>query len=208
MSVSCKEKSIVMEFHEKLQQLRKQKGLTQEELAEILFVSRTAISKWESGRGYPNIDSLKAIAKFYAVTVDSLLSGEEVLDIAQKEQRKTESHLCELVSAMLDISTAILFFLPLFGQNTAAVSLLMLTEVSGYLKVLYWGVIIAMILLGVLTLALQNYHGTFWMKAKVYLSPIFNSIGILLLILSRQPYAGAFLFVLLLIKVFIRPKRQ
>ena len=46
-----------MEFNEKLLELRKQKGLTQEELAEVLFVSRTAISKWESGRGYPNIDS-------------------------------------------------------------------------------------------------------------------------------------------------------
>ena len=46
-----------MEFHEKLQELRKQKNLTQEELSEILFVSRTAISKWESGRGYPSIDS-------------------------------------------------------------------------------------------------------------------------------------------------------
>ena len=38
-------------------------GLTQEELAEALYVSRTAISKWESGRGYPNIESLKAISK-------------------------------------------------------------------------------------------------------------------------------------------------
>ena len=38
-----------MEFNEKLQELRKQKGLTQEELSEILYVSRTAISKWESG---------------------------------------------------------------------------------------------------------------------------------------------------------------
>lgn len=57
-----------MEFHEKLQELRKQKNLTQEELSEILFVSRTAISKWESGRGYPSIDSLKAIAEFFGVT--------------------------------------------------------------------------------------------------------------------------------------------
>ena len=52
-----------MEFHEKLKELRKNKGLTQEELSEALFVSRTAISKWESGRGYPGIDSLKEIAK-------------------------------------------------------------------------------------------------------------------------------------------------
>ena len=39
-----------MEFHEKLQQLRKQRGLTQEDLAAQLYVSRTAVSKWESGR--------------------------------------------------------------------------------------------------------------------------------------------------------------
>ncbi len=77
-----------MEFHEKLQELRKQKGLTQEELAEALYVSRTAISKWESGRGYPNIDSLKAIAKFFSVTIDELLSGEEVLTIAKDQKKK------------------------------------------------------------------------------------------------------------------------
>ena len=208
MSVSCKEKSIVMEFHEKLQQLRKQKGLTQEELAEILFVSRTAVSKWESGRGYPNIDSLKAIAKFYAVTVDRLLSGEEVLDIAQQDTRQKEMHICDLVFAVLDLSTAIFFFLPFFGQNTKAVPLAALTEPSGYLRVLYWGVIAAMILLGITTLALQNYHGAFWEKNKNAFSLVLGSIGVLLFILSRQPYAGAFLFVLLLIKVFIRPKRQ
>lgn len=53
-----------MEFNEKLHELRKNRGLTQEELAEALFVSRTAISKWESGRGYPSIDSLKEISSF------------------------------------------------------------------------------------------------------------------------------------------------
>ena len=66
-----------MEFHEKLQELRKNKGITQEELAQSLYVSRTAVSKWESGRGYPNIDSLKAIAVYFSVTVDDLLSGDQ-----------------------------------------------------------------------------------------------------------------------------------
>ena len=62
-----------MEFHEKLQELRKSKGLTQEELAEALYVSRTAVSKWESGRGYPSIDSLKEISRFFGVTIDELI---------------------------------------------------------------------------------------------------------------------------------------
>ena len=57
-----------MEFNEKLKELRSSRGLTQEELAEALFVSRTAISKWESGRGYPSIDSLKEISSFFSVT--------------------------------------------------------------------------------------------------------------------------------------------
>ena len=54
---------MTMEFCEKLQLLRKQNGLTQEQLAGRLFVSRTAVSKWESGRGYPNLESLKDIRK-------------------------------------------------------------------------------------------------------------------------------------------------
>ncbi len=55
-----------MEFNEKLQLLRKQNNMTQEQLAEKLYVSRTAVSKWESGKGYPNIESLeKYIQAFF-----------------------------------------------------------------------------------------------------------------------------------------------
>ena len=68
-----------MEFHEKLAELRKSKGLTQEELAEALFVSRTAISKWESGRGYPSIDSLKGISRYFSVTIDELICSQEMI---------------------------------------------------------------------------------------------------------------------------------
>ena len=75
-----------MEFNEKLQELRKSRGLTQEELAEALYVSRTAVSKWEAGRGYPSIDSLKEISNYYSVTIDELLSTDKLLSIAEKEK--------------------------------------------------------------------------------------------------------------------------
>ena len=86
-----------MEFHEKLQELRKKRGLTQEELAEALYVSRTAISKWESGRGYPSIDSLKEISNYYSVTIDDLLSGEKLLSIAEKENKTNLQNICNIL---------------------------------------------------------------------------------------------------------------
>ena len=72
--------------------LRKQKGLTQEELASKLFVSRTAVSKWESGKGYPNIESLKAIAGVFNISVDELLSGNEILNIAEQDGKRKAEH--------------------------------------------------------------------------------------------------------------------
>lgn len=197
----------MMEFNEKLQKLRKQKGLTQEELAETLCVSRTAISKWESGRGYPNIDSLKEIAKAFSVTIDELLSGEELLNIAEEDHKQKERHFRDLVFGLLDSSIAIFFFLPFFGQKAAGtiqeVSLLSLTEIEPYLRILYFVAVIGMIVSGILTLALQNCHHVFWMQNKSKLSFLLNTFGALLFIISLQPYAAAFLFIFLTIKVLL-----
>ena len=194
-----------MEFNEKLQQLRKRKGMTQEELAEVLYVSRTAVSKWESGRGYPNIDSLKAIATFFHVTIDELLSGDELLTLAQEERQQGESRQRELVYGLLDVSSALLLFLPFFGQEAEgsirSVSLLSLTGAPGYLKAAYLLSVTGMILLGVLTLALQKL----WQKSKVTLSLGLNTAGVLLMIISQQPYAATLLFVFLMIKGFLTP---
>jgi len=92
-----------VEFCEKLQQLRKSRGLTQEELAEALYVSRTAISKWESGRGYPSIDSLKELSAYFSVTIDDLLSAERLIRIAEKESRSALQSLCDLLMGMADL---------------------------------------------------------------------------------------------------------
>ena len=201
-----------MEFNEKLQELRKQKELTQEELAEVLFVSRTAISKWESGRGYPNIDSLKAIAKYFGVTIDELLSGDELLTLAEEDTNQREKHFRDLVFGLLDCSIALFFFLPFFGQKADTiiqeVSLLFLTEIAPYLRTAYFVVIIGIIMSGILTFALQNCYQAFWVKNKSKISLVLNAVGVLLFIISLQPYAAAFLFIFLVIKVFMLVKWQ
>lgn len=201
-----------MELNEKLLELRKQKGLTQAELAEILFVSRTAVSKWESGRGYPSIDSLKAIAKFFGITIDELLSGEELLTIAEEDSIKKENRLRDLVFGSLDCSTAMLFFLPFFGQKTPpviqAVSLLSLTEAKLYLRTAYVAAVAGMAFLGILTLALQTCQNPIWMKNKHKLSWMLNAAGALLFIISSQPYAAALLFLFLAVKALMLIKWQ
>lgn len=56
--------------------LRKEKNITQQQLADILQVSVKAVSKWECGQGYPSIQSLKDLSDFYGVTVDEIIKGE------------------------------------------------------------------------------------------------------------------------------------
>ncbi len=201
-----------MEFNEKLQNLRKSKGLTQEELAEALYVSRTAISKWESGRGYPSIDSLKEIAKYFSVTIDELLSGDEILSIAEEDNKQKELHLRSLVFGLLDISVLMFFFLPFFGQKTdgmvQGVSLLSLTEIALYLKIAYYVIVISVIVYGIITLALQNCQKMFWVRNKDKVSLVINAVSVLLFIISAQPYAGAFLFIFFAIKALMLMTRK
>lgn len=68
-----------MIFSEKLQLIRKNKGLTQEELAEKLSVSRQAVAKWESGQVYPEITNLIQISNLFNVTVDYLVRDQECM---------------------------------------------------------------------------------------------------------------------------------
>lgn len=65
-----------MEFQERLYQLRREKGLSQEELAEVVGVTRQAVQKWESGASRPDMDNLTALARYFGVTLDWLITGE------------------------------------------------------------------------------------------------------------------------------------
>ena len=193
-----------MTFGEKIKKLRTDKSLTQDELAEKLYVTRTAISKWESDRGYPNIDSLKQIAKFFSVTVDDLLSADELLTIAEQDNKQKEKYFRDLVYSLLDLSNMMLFFLPFFAQNIntdiQSVSLIALHGIQPYLKIAYIAVTVVMILMGVVTLCLQNCGLTAWLKSKTVISLVLGIMSVLLLMISSQPYAGVFAFAILVIK--------
>ena len=196
-----------MEFNEKLQELRKQKGLTQEELASALYVSRAAVSKWESGRGYPNIDSLKAMAAFFSVTIDDLLSDGKVESPA--EEHRPSNGRRDLLFGLLDWSSVLLLFLPFFGQKVEgrvqAVSLPALTEAASYMRIAYGAVIAGLVLSGILMVALRREP---WSRYKRMGSILLGAVGALLFIVGSQPYAATFLFLCLLGKVLIAAKNR
>ena len=193
-----------MEFNEKLAELRKTKGLTQEELSAILYVSRTAVSKWESGRGYPSIDSLKAISSFFNVSIDDLLSKNELLTLAQNDTTARERRFRDLVFGLLDLSLLVFLFIPIFAERHSGEvferSLLSLTITPIYLIAVYYALIFSVATIGLLTLLFKNSEFDIWNRYKYKLSLSFSSFLILIFTISLQPYAAVLTFIYLLIK--------
>lgn len=79
-----------MTFGEKLKKLRSDNELTQDELAEKIFVTRTAISKWETDKGYPSIDSLKQLSNLFGVSIDELISDADVENKRLLDDKKSK----------------------------------------------------------------------------------------------------------------------
>lgn len=193
-----------MEFHEKLQILRKNRGMTQEELAEALFVSRTAVSKWESGRGYPSIDSLKEISGFFSITIDELLSGEKLLSIAEREKQSGIRRICDLLFGMADLFSLLLIVLPLYPKTVNgyiySVSLSAYTEAAVLNRMAYWIMFLGLILTGIIKIVLIHRNAERKQDAVTACSMVLSTLTVLLLALAGETYAVAMVFLLLLVK--------
>lgn len=196
-----------MEFHEKLQKMRKQRGLTQEQLAERLYVSRTTVSKWESGRGYPNLESLKDISRLFSISIDELLSNDELIELAETENRANISKVSGLVFGALDSITMAFLFMPLFGQQDGevirSVTLLAYTGISGLLRALYLASLTIISLFGVFELIIELTDNERCLRFCKPCSIALYAAAILLFALSRQPYITAFLFLLFMVKTVL-----
>ena len=193
-----------MEFHEKLRELRKNRGLTQEELAEALYVSRTAISKRESGRGYPSIDSLKEISNYFSVTIDDLLSGEKILSIAEKENEANLRNICDLLFGILDVCSFILIVLPLYPNVVngfvSSVNLFAYTQITSLKRFLYWSMFMLLIAVGIVKLLLTKFKIERWNERMTGISMVFSIAIVLFLAMTRETYAIIVTFLLLVIK--------
>lgn len=193
-----------MELHEKLQELRRSRSLTQEELAEALFVSRTAISKWESGRGYPSIDSLKEISSYFSVSIDDLLSGEQLISIAEKENKSNLNRVCDLLWGFVDLFSLMLIFLPLYPKPVDgyvySVNLLGYVDSNTFIIRIYWALFISLTITGIVKILMVYFKFEKGKKAVTFISVGLSIIAVLFLAMAREPYAITVTFLLLLIK--------
>jgi transcriptional regulator with XRE-family HTH domain len=201
-----------MEFNEKLQQLRKQNNLTQEQLAEQLYVSRTAISKWESGKGYPNIESLKCISKLFSVSIDTLLSGEELINLAESENRSNIGKIYSLIYGLLDLMAIAFILIPFYGQQDSdMIRMVTLWEYESMpftIRFIYFILLISMFILGVVELIIQFVENEKGSNIAKITSLILHALAILFFAMSRQPYVNAFLFMMFIIKVALLLKNN
>lgn len=198
-----------MKFEDKLKALRNNKKITQDELAAKLYVTRTAVSKWESGKGYPSIDTLKHLADFYEVSIDELISNDEILTLSNENIKQNNNKLISLITSLLDIITILYMFLPIFGdkKGTEFVSISMFNLTCEKLVlVLYCIFIILTFINGIALLIISRFDNKYQKKLCIS-SLVLNVCLIGLFMLTKQPYPGILALVFLVIKAIIVLKR-
>lgn len=201
-----------MEFNEKLQELRRRTGLTQEELADALHVSRAAVSKWESGRGLPGIDSLKDISRHFSVSLDELLSSESLLSVAESEGRRRAERSFSMALGLIDCAMVLLAILPVFalreGAAIQSVTLFALLSVRPVLFAVCVTGVAAMLLLGFAALVCGEGISALWRARGRVASLALTCSLAFVLIVAHQPYAAALALTLLAMKAFLLMRGQ
>ncbi len=199
-----------MTFDEKIKELRKNKNITQDELAKRLYVSRTTISKWESGKGYPSIDTLKQLSEFFDVSIDDLLSNDEVLDISKKNIEKNKKQIINLMFSLLDIFSSLLFIIPVFGLNIGdkIVSVGLFYSDYGNAEIVLDVVSLSLVtLFGIITLPLVVLNKKNFLKYGVLISLVLSGLLVLVFLITREVYAGIIVLAVLTIKAVLLLKK-
>ena len=198
-----------MDFGEKLKALRTERGLTQEQLAARLYVSRTAVSKWETGGGSPNLDSLQAVARLFDVSVDDLLSTDDLIVLARDERRSTARSSGMLSFGLLDVLAVVFAFIPLYGVDDGSlVRMAYLADlgasvVFGASFAVMAAAVVSLMFVGAVEILLAAAGSRRAARIVALVGFAVQALAVVLFASTMQPYATTLMFVLLLAKVVV-----
>lgn len=198
-----------MDFGEKLKALRTERGLTQEQLAAKLYVSRTAVSKWETGGGSPNLDSLQVVARLFDVSVDDLLSTDDLIVLARDERRSTARSSGMLSFGLLDVLAVVFAFIPLYGVDDG--SLVRMANLADYGASVDFGAsfavmaaaVVSLMFMGAVEIVLAAVGSRRAARIVALVGFAVQALAVVLFASTMQPYATTLMFVLLLAKVVV-----
>ena len=198
-----------MDFGEKLKALRTERGLTQEQLAARLYVSRTAVSKWETGGGSPNLDSLQAVARLFDVSVDDLLSTDDLIVLARDERRSSARSGGMLSFGLLDMLAVVFAFLPLYGVDDG--SFVRMANLADYGASVDFGAsfavmaaaVVSLMFVGAVEIVLAAAGSRRAARIVALVGFAVQALAVVLFASTMQPYATTLMFVLLLAKVVV-----
>ena len=158
----------------------------------------------QEGRGYPSIDSLKEISKYFRITIDELLSMEKLLSIAERENKENRQNICDMLFGLLDISSFILIVLPLYPNMVDgviySVNLFEYTQTTFLNRLVYWAIFILLIVVGSIKLLLTKFTNEKCNRIVTVVSMMLSILIVLFLALTREAYALVVVFLLLVIK--------
>lgn len=202
MSEGCER----MDVGKKIQRLRQERHLTQEQFAKMLFVSRTAVSKWETGRGTPNIESLKMIAKEFDITLDELLCAEEAIEALENEHRETMERVYVRLDAMLNLSNGLMLILPLYKAESGEKFLSVpLYAFNGRYDVIFLVLPVLILLCGGTQIFMKNAKAR---KNVGRIILILNICAVFLFILCGQPYPAILYFIYMIIRIYMMTRKE
>ena len=158
-----------------------------------------------------SIDSLKEISRYFSVSIDELLSGDQLVLIAEKENKSNLNGLCDLLFGFTDLLSLMLIFLPLYSKPVDgyiySVSLIEYVDNEIWIRMTYWGLFIALTIIGIVNILMVNFKFEKGKKVITFLSVGLSIITVLYLAIAREPYAVTVAFLLLLIKGGLLYKR-
>lgn len=190
-----------MELSNKIQKLRKKNNLTQEQLAEKLFVSRTAVSKWETGRGTPNIESLKLIANIFNISLDQLLSADEIVVIAEIENKENIKRFSSYIDSLINLSALLALLLPIYKvEENGFFYSVPLYQFGNWQRFIFWILPIIIAVCGILQIIFLHREKENFKNITNIIAVTAHICEIFLLIFCGQPYPATLFFFLFVIK--------